>query len=191
MKKMLAVLASPRKNGNAAKMLDIATQKACQIGYEIEFIDLYEKNIAWCKGCMTCKKTGSCHMEDDIKKIEKNLKECDLVAVASPTYFANVPAPLKNMFDRLIGVVMDDNGTPISKPKLSPKQKYLVLVTCNAPIPFDRLAGQSTGTVKAIKEFFNISGIKSVGSVIFAGTRNKNEIPQKVVGKINSIVGRC
>jgi len=188
MKKMLAILASPRKNGNVAKMLDIAVNKAEQIGYEVAFVDLYEKKIAWCKGCMSCRKDGACVINDDTKELAEQLRLSDLVAVASPTYFANVPAPLKNMFDRLVYVVMDDNDGPIPKSKLSPKQKYLILVTCTTPWPFNTLAGQSTGAVRAIKEFFHVSGMKQKGVVVFPGTRNKNETPSAIARKITSIV---
>jgi len=186
MKKMLAILASPRKNGNAAKMLDTAVQEARAKGYEVEFVDLYEKNIAWCKGCMKCKQQGSCVVDDDITRIGQFLSECDLVAVACPTYFANVTAPLKNTFDRLVAVVFDDNDSFIPKPKLSPKQKYLILVTCSTPPPFDKIAGQSTGTIKAITEFFNVSGMKRAGTVVFAGTRNKSRVPDKITSRIRS-----
>lgn len=188
MKKMIAILASPRKNGNAAKMLDIAIQKAKKSEYEVTYIDLYQKNIVWCKGCMSCRKTGTCILDDDIKAIEKLLKQCDLVVVSSPTYFANISAPLKNMFDRLAGVVMDDNNSMIPKPKLSEKQSYVLMATCNTPPPFDKLGGQSTGCMKAMKEFFHISGMKLKGKIIFAGTRDKDEIPQKIIDKINSVI---
>ncbi|MCL2108771.1 MAG: flavodoxin family protein [Oscillospiraceae bacterium] len=192
-KKMLAILASPRKDGNVAKMLEIAVEKACETGnFEtVNFVNLYEKNITWCKGCMGCKTQCSCVIEDDIKEIERLLKECDLVAIACPTYFANISAPLKNMFDRLVGVVFDDNDSFIPKPKLSKKQKYFILVTCSTPFPFDRIAGQSTGVVRAIREFFHVSGMRKAGAVIFAGTRNKSEIPRKIIGKINSIIEGC
>jgi len=186
MKKMLAILASPRKNGNAAKMLDTAVREARAKGYEVEFVDLYEKNIAWCKGCMKCKQRGYCVVNDDIKQIGQLLVECDFVAVACPTYFANVTAPLKNMFDRLVAVAFDDNNSSIPKPKLSPKQKYLILVTCNTPSPFDKIAGQSTGTIKAITVFFHVSGMKRAGTVVFAGTRNKSGIPEKITSRIRS-----
>ncbi len=188
MKKMLAILASPRTEGNAATMLDIAVGMARQKGCEVTYVDLYQKNIAWCRGCMACKQTRSCVVEDDVKDIERNLKECDLAAVASPTYFANVPAPLKNVFDRLVGAVMDDNGGMIPKPLLSHEQKYLVLVTCSTPPPFDRLGGQSTGTVKAIKEFFHTSGMKRAGTVVFAGTKGKCAVPLGVAKKIEFIM---
>lgn len=187
MKKMLAILASPRETGNAAKMLDVAIKKAQHCEYDVTYINLYQKNIAYCKGCMSCKKTGTCSINDDIKDIEEHMKKCDLVVVSCPTYFANVSAPLKNFFDRLTGVIMDDSGI-IPKPKLSPKQEYILMTTCNTPFPFDRLGGQSTGCIKAMKEFFHISGMKMRATIVFAGTRSKNNIPDKIISKINSSI---
>jgi len=188
MKKMIAILGSPRKNGNAAQMLDIAVKKAEMQNYDVKFINLYEKNIAFCAGCMKCKENGRCVINDDIQDIRQQLIDCDLVVISSPTYFANVSAPVKNMFDRLVGAVMDDNKSSIPKPKLSPKQNYILLTTCNTPVPFNKLGGQSTGCLKAMKEFFHISGMKCKGKVVFAGTRNKNQLPDKIKLKIESLI---
>jgi multimeric flavodoxin WrbA len=165
-------------------MLDIAMQAADQTGYTVKFCDLYQQNIAWCTGCMGCKKTGICVIHDDIDRIREDLLSCDLVITTSPTYFANVPVPLKNLFDRLTGAVMDDNNSAIPKPRLSPKQKYLLLVTCNTPFPLDRLGGQSTGTLRNMKEFFHISGMKCMGKVVYAGTRGKTQVPERIRRRI-------
>ena len=62
------------------------------------------------------------------------------------------------------------------------------MTTCSTPWPFDRIAKQSTGCIKAMKEFLNISGMKYKGKIVFAGTRNRNELPQSVVNKIIRIV---
>lgn len=188
MKKMLAILASPRKNGNAANMLELAVQKAKSCQYDVSYIDLYQKNIAYCTGCMACNKTAACAIHDDIKEIEGLLKNCDLVVVSCPTYFANVSAPLKNMFDRLRGVVMCDHNISIPKSRLSSKQEYILMTTCNTPFPFDRLCGQSTGCLKAMKEFFHISGMRYRGKVIFAGTRQKDKIPKSIINKIDGLI---
>ncbi len=188
MKKMLAILGSPRKNGNVANMLKIAMEEGEKKGYEVHYINLYEKKIAPCLGCMACKQTQACRLKDDIEEIRKLLIESDLTVLASPTYFANVSAPIKNMFDRLVGVVMDDNESMIPKPRLSANHKYILLTACNTPAPFDRLAGQSSGAIKMMKEFFNISGMKYGGSAIFAGTRDKKEVPTSVVSKIKKLI---
>ncbi len=187
-KKMLAILGSPKKAGNAAKMLDIAVKQGIDKGYEVTFIDLYQKDIAYCRGCMGCKTTGVCVIKDDIQEIRKGFVESDLIVISCPTYFANVTAPVKNMFDRLIGVVMDDNNSAIPKPKLRKCQKYILMTTCNTPFPFDRLAGQSIGCLRAMKEVMHISGMTCAGKVVFAGTRNKDEIPIRIIKKIKKLI---
>jgi len=183
-KKLLAILGSPRKDGNSHKMLNIAIKSAEEAGWQINTVWLYEKDITWCKGCMSCKKTGTCLIKDDLVEIRELLLDCDAVVLSAPTYFANVPAIVKNLFDRLVGTVMDDNNSYIPKPKLSKEQKYLLLTTCNTPFPFNFLCGQSKGTLKAMDEFFHVSGMSKMGAVVFAGTRNKSEIPTAIQNKI-------
>lgn len=188
--KLIGILASPRKNGNVAQMLDCAVEKAKLLGYDIEYVDLHEKSIAYCTGCMSCKKTGICVIKDDVADIRKSLLESDVVVIACPTYFANVTAPLKALFDRLVGAVMDDNNGPIPRPKLSKKQKYVLLTACNTPAPFDRLARQSTGCLKAMDEVMHISGMTRAGRIVFAGTRGKRKPTKAVIQKINRCMER-
>ncbi|MEG2814535.1 MAG: NAD(P)H-dependent oxidoreductase, partial [Oscillospiraceae bacterium] len=75
---------------------------------------------------------------DDLSLIREDLLTCDICIVAAPTYFANIPACLKNVLDRLVATVMDDNESLIPKPKLSKSQKYILMTTCSTPAPFDR-----------------------------------------------------
>ena len=145
---------------------------------------LYEKKIAYCTGCMLCKPNGICAIKDDVAEVRDLLLNCDAVVLSTPTYFANVPAIVKNMFDRLVGAIMDDNKNSIPKPRLSKRQRYLLMTTCNTPPPFSWLCGQSRGTLRAMDEFFHISGMSRMGSVVFAGTRGKTEIPAAVQAKI-------
>lgn len=183
-KKLLAISGSPRKEGNADKMLSLAVSSAAKAGWQTDVIRLYDQNITWCRGCMACKQSTICIIQDDIARIRELLLNCDMVILSAPTYFANVPAIVKNLFDRLVGAVMDDNNRSIPKPRLSKKQKYLLMITCNTPFPFSYLGGQSKGTLKAMNEFFHISGMSKMGTVVFSGTRNKSEIPKAVQNKI-------
>lgn len=183
-RKLLAISGSPRKEGHANKMLNLAVQSAEKAGWQCHYIWLYDQNVQWCKGCMKCKKDGICIIADDLAEIRELLIRCDTVILSAPTYFANVPAIVKNLFDRLVGAVMDDNHSSIPKPKLSKKQKYLLMTTCNTPFPLNYLGGQSKGTLNAMNEFFHISGMSKMGTVVFAGTRDKNEIPMAIQSKI-------
>lgn len=188
MKKMIAINGSPRRTGNASAMPDIAIQSASQAGYSVEPFYLYEMQIAWCTGCMACKKTGICVIHDDIEVIRERLLSCDLAVIVSPTYFANVSAPVKNMFDRLVGAIMDDNNRSIPKPRLSPNQAFVLMTTCNTPFPFNQFCGQSTGCLKSMHEFFHTSGMKCRGRITFAGTRRSDHVPEKIIRKIRRLI---
>lgn len=181
-KRVLAILGSPHQDGATGTMLNYAVQVAKQRGCQVDFINLYEKNIAYCNGCRLCLKTGNCVQKDDRNEIAKLLRECDTVILAAPVYWANVPAIVKNMFDRLLGVAMEETKT-FPKARLSHKQKYILLTACNTPTPFSHLCGQSTGAIKSMKEFFKTSGMKYVGKCVWTGA-NKKTMPCHIKRKI-------
>ena len=66
-KRFLALLGSPRPQGNVAAMLKAACESAEAAGYQVERFDLYKLHIAPCTGCMACKAAGGCVVADDIK----------------------------------------------------------------------------------------------------------------------------
>lgn len=68
-KNIPAILGSPHSNGMTAAMLDCAILKAEKVGYIVTKINLYEKNLSYCKGCRACMKTQTCIQKDDIQEI--------------------------------------------------------------------------------------------------------------------------
>ena len=185
-KKMLAILGSPHKDGATGTMLGYAVSIAKQQGWQVDVIDLYEKKIAYCKGCRVCIETKNCVQKDDIQEIAGLLRACDLVVLAAPVYWANVPAVVKNMFDRLLGVVMEETKT-FPKARLSHTQKYLLLTACNTQAPFSYIFGQSGGAVKSMKEFFKTSGMKYQGKCVWTGQKKK-EMPKHIKNKIRACI---
>lgn len=188
-KRLLAILGSPHENGSSAAMLRCSVKAAEAHGWEVITISLYKKDIAFCKGCRACIKTGRCVIQDDIQGIADLMETCDRVVLAAPTYWANVPAAVKNMFDRLLGTAMEETPA-FPRPRLSPNQDYLLLTACNTPFPFSYLCGQSKGTLRAMDEFFKTSGMKKCGQVTFAGGTGKNVVPARVAKRIERCMGR-
>lgn len=184
--KILAILGSPHKNGATWKMLNYAMEIAKQYGYIVDYINLYEKNIAYCKGCRACIKLHNCVVKDDIQEIAKLIKECSIIILAAPVYWANVPAIVKNMFDRLLGVMMEETKT-FPKPGLSNKQKYILFTACNTPYPFSVFLGQSTGAIRSIREVFKTSGMKYSGNCVWTGN-NKTVLPEYIKHKIKRLL---
>ncbi len=130
-KHALAILGSPRPNGITAAMLERSIRAAEQAGYAVTKIDLYEKELAFCTGCRACLRSGECVQKDDIQEMTALFRGCDAVILAAPVYWANVPAPVKNLFDRLLGTAMEETAT-FPRPR-SPGKKYMLLTACNTP----------------------------------------------------------
>ncbi|BBF44857.1 iron-sulfur flavoprotein [Lachnospiraceae bacterium KM106-2] len=180
--KTLAILGGPHKNGVTAKMLEIAMKASKDRGDEVEILYLYEKEIQFCKGCRKCLETKQCVIKDDIVGIVDAIKKSDTIILATPVYWANVPAAVKNLFDRLLGVAMEETKT-FPKPRLSGRN-YVLLTACNTAMPFAKIFGQSTGAIRAMKEFFKTSGMRCKGIAVCGNTSNKKEVPAKVKCKI-------
>ena len=98
MMKVLMINGSFRK-ANCKYVLE---QVALKLGeeYVCEFVDLRDKNIKFCSGCMTCHKSNKCVYQDDMVELLEKIKESDLVVLASPNYFGNMNAITKNFIDR-------------------------------------------------------------------------------------------
>lgn len=182
-KSALAILGSPHKNGKTAAMMDIAIRRAEEKDYLVTKINLYEKNISYCMGCRSCMDTQICTQRDDIQEIANLLRECQIVFLAAPVYWANVPAPVKNLFDRLLGTAMEETST-LPKPRLRGK-KYMILTSCNTPFPFSWIFGQSRGAIRNMDEFFKTAGMKSIGKVVCSGAASKKELSKQIARKIN------
>lgn len=181
-KRMLAILGSPIKGGTIARMLECTADAARNSGWKVDQVNLYEKHFSYCTGCRSCIRTGKCYIEDDIRQITALIKECDVVVLAAPVYWANVPAVVKNLFDRLLGVAMEETAT-FPKPRLSGK-KYILLTACNTPAPFSWIFGQSRGAIRCMDEFFRTAGMECVGKAVATNTSKNRELSKALIRKL-------
>ena len=181
-KNALAILGSPHANGMTAAMLEFAIREAEQADYAVTKINLYEKKLSFCTGCRTCMDTHICVQKDDIQEIAMLLHKSLLVILAAPVYWANVPAPVKNMFDRLLGTAMEETDA-FPKPRLLGK-KYMILTSCNTPAPFSWIFGQSRGAIHNMDEFFKTAGMTPTGKVVCTNAKNQKELPKRTMKKI-------
>src|SRR3989338_1688301 len=170
--KILAISGSPRK-GNTEFMLDVLLEPAKENKAEVEIVKLREKNIKFCGGrddC--CPKTGKCYMQDDMASIYQKLERADLIILASPCYFFNVTARMKNFMDRC-------NPYYFNK-KLKGKKFFLLSVGGYEP--------SIKGAIDAMKNFVKNIDAKSIGSYFAVadkiGELSKNE---KVIKELEDI----
>lgn len=187
--KIVAIQGSYRENGVTASMLRYAVKKLEDRGHEVTYINLFEKKIDFCKGCRRCLETEECVFKnDDMPEITKLIKSADVILLAAPVYWANTPAIVKNLFDRLLGASMMET-IAFPKPRLAGK-RYLFFTACNTRMPFAKLFGQSSGIIRAVREFFHTAGIKCIGTVVCANTGVHHEVPEQKFRKIDKLLER-
>ncbi len=98
--KIVALLGSPRADGNTSYLTDQALAEATKLGMETEKIVLAQYEIRPCQGHDGCEDFTSCPQKDDTELIVQKLFEADGVILATPVYFQNVTAQLKAFIDR-------------------------------------------------------------------------------------------
>ncbi|MCX7774192.1 MAG: NAD(P)H-dependent oxidoreductase [Clostridia bacterium] len=105
MPKILAIMGSPRKNGNTFRAVKLIEEhlKRLDPTVEVKLLHLAEMNIGMCKGCAVCLNASEtrCPLKDDIAIVAREMDEADGVIFASPTYVANLTGLMKNTIDRL------------------------------------------------------------------------------------------
>ncbi|MCR4717531.1 MAG: flavodoxin family protein [Lachnospiraceae bacterium] len=188
-KKILAIQGSFRNNGITSTMLDYAVEESKKAGHEVQYIKLHDMNIGYCKGCRKCFETGECvFKDDDMTQISESIKDADVIILAAPVYWANVPAIVKNMFDRMSGTSMEETNT-FPKPRLSGK-RYIFLTACSTPMPFAEIFGQTSGIKRVVKEYFKTSGISCIGTVACGNTSKCRDVPNTKFNKIHRLIGK-
>ena len=99
---ILGLQGSPRLKGNTNYLLELFLDAARQKGAHAQKIDVARLNISPCTGCGNCERKGFCIIKDDdmASVIYPLLRRADVVVLASPVYFYNVPSVLKALIDR-------------------------------------------------------------------------------------------
>ena len=132
--KIVAILGSPRKKGNTAKVLSMFKDKIGE-EHQVEIINISEYKVGGCLGCWKCKeKTDEpgCVQNDDAAVIFDKLIEADAIVYATPLYCWGFTAQIKPLIDRHFCLVTG-YGTPEHKSLIGDKNAAL-LVTCEGPI---------------------------------------------------------
>ena len=187
--KLLIINASPRKNGNISKQLELMKDEAERAGVKV-FVEYSQSlKIRPCIGCMKCRSAKNCVLpQDDAQRVLDLIQECDALIVGSPTYWGNMPGTLKLLFDRIVYGLMDENSLAMPVP-LHKGKKALIVCASSTPWPFNILMGQTRGVVRAIKEVLGTAGFK-VSSIQRGGTKKHPEITKQDIRRCLNAVRR-
>ena len=98
--KILAIVGSPRLKGNTSYLVNQALDEARKLGAQAEKIVLSKYEVNPCLGHDDCASLDSCRQKDDAGWILDRFCGADGVILATPVYYYNVTAQMKNFIDR-------------------------------------------------------------------------------------------
>lgn len=99
-KTVLILSTSPRKGGSSDTLAEEFARGAREAGHQVEKIELYNKAIGFCRGCLACQKTRRCVIHDDADMIAQKMLTADVLVFATPIYFYEMCGQMKTMLDR-------------------------------------------------------------------------------------------
>ncbi|MBP2639805.1 MAG: NADPH-dependent reductase [Firmicutes bacterium] len=111
MKKVVALMGSPRKNGNTATIIGEILKGAQDAGAETNLFNLIDMNIKPCVACYYCRQHEGCAVKDDMQAVYEAIKNADAVIMGSPVYMFQVTGQMKMLMDRLYPLLSGENGS--------------------------------------------------------------------------------
>ena len=147
--KVVAIIGSPRQNGNTEILADHTLKAIAEEGIETELIPLAGKDIRFCSACMLCTKEERCSIQDDLFPIYEKMKVADGIILASPVYYGSCTALIKALMERA-GYSARWNNTAFNG-------------KVGGPLVVARRAGHNF-TVAQLDFWFHIQGITVPGS---------------------------
>ena len=130
--KFAILMGSPRKHGNTAQCLDPFCDELKRGGAEYTLTWLYDKKIEGCHACRGCQKDWSdfnCVIDDDMTAIAADIKDSDVIVLATPIYSWYCTAPMKALLDRCVYGFNKYYGDEVG-PSLWAGKKVAVFTTC-------------------------------------------------------------
>ncbi len=132
--KILAILGSPKVEGNTATVLELF-EKAVDAAHEVERVNIVEKTIHGCKAGFQCQEVfddPGCHQDDDANGIFERMIAADAVVYASPMFWWGFSAQMKALIDRHICIVK--GAHPEGRKSFMQDKPIALLATCGGTI---------------------------------------------------------
>lgn len=153
-KKVVIISSSMRKQGNSALLAQAFSKGAQESGHAVQYVELADMHLQYCKGCLACQKMHKCVIHDDMEKLLPVLQEADVLVFASPVYYYSICGQLKTFLDRT---------NPLFGTECAFHDIYVLLAAAEDE------AYTPEGAVKAVQGWIDCYEQTHLAGVVFAG----------------------
>jgi len=157
---IVAIIASPRKNGNTNTIVEAMAEGAKNNGKDVKKFYLNSlSNAKGCQACMACKKSGSCIQKDDHAEILNAIRDAEGLILSTPNYFGEANGQFRLLQDRFYSFINADFSSNVA-----PGKKLAVVVSCGGGAEGAKvLADKIEGTMAKYFKF------EPIGKIVFTG----------------------
>jgi len=181
---IIGIIASPRKNGNTAWVVNKILKGAKERGAKIRPWYFSDHDISPCRGCLCCHDGSDrgCSINDDMQELYGAIEQADALILGSPVYMGQMSAQAKIITDRLFAQI-HPRFSPHYKEK-AVKQKLVLVFTQGNPDP-----GMFREYFDYTRKMFQLLEFDVPEVVVVAGMRNKPAYERKDLDTVMKDVG--
>ena len=166
--KVLLLNASPKNDGATQEILNIVKNQLPP-DVHVELLCLGDMNISYCLGDRTCYDTCKCVQPDDMEALIDKIDDADILVIASPSYWADVPGQFKVFIDRCT-VYSETNPNPAHRVLKSDKKCYGIAIrTGTRPTECEHI-------IETITHWCGHMKIDMIDSIYFCEIKDKSHV---------------
>lgn len=177
--KVTCIVGSPNSKGSCAYLVDTLINGIENPSVNIKKYFISEIAMNYCYGCKKCYENGECVQNDEVKNVVLDILSSDYVVIAAPSWWADVPAQLKTLFDRT---------TPYGD--TNPNRKYRADKSVKG-IAIAVRAGvreqENELILNAISHYFGHLGIETVERISICQTNSLSDLLGKHKAEIRQV----
>jgi multimeric flavodoxin WrbA len=114
---VLAVVGSPRKNGNTDILVSKIAEGARSGGANIDIVRLGGLTVRECDGCHACWRGRPCSKDDDMRPLYPRIAAADVIVFGTPVYWYGPTALMKAFIDRFVYFNCPENRAQVRSKK--------------------------------------------------------------------------
>lgn len=158
----VCICGSPRKSGSCSYIIDLFIHAFLGAENTAEKIYISDIDMNYYTGCKMCYDSGICVQQDSVLEVVNKLLQADLVLVAAPSYWADIPAQLKTFINR---------NTPFgdtNQNRIVKAEKHILGVS--VAVRAGSSPGENELILNSIEHYFGHMGITPVKRFSFLNT---------------------
>jgi len=167
-KRVLAVVGSPRKNGNTHILVSKIAEGAAENGAVVDELLLGELSINECDGCHACWKGRHCSKNDDMRGLYPRISSSDIIIFGTPVYWYGPTALMKAFIDRFVYFNCPEN------------RKKIQGLSAVIAVPFEEDdPDMASGVIGFFRKSLAYLEIRLLGEITVPGVGEKGAIRRK------------